>query len=312
MKIYDGHHKLLAEFKPVADHINLHDQKNDKIQYTICHKPDVPYLSYYLLQEKLLVAEVTPSTTTDLHIVNINVPKYGNNIEVYFPQNKTDFIAKRNGKVVSTFEMTSETMGYLDIAKGERRNFSFAFMTLFVIWCDEVAQASKEGETKPARSKSKSKNTSSRSGRSEEKSKEKEKEKANVSKKYKANSPSDADISEKSEHSEESEHSDESENTENSDSSSHNDTKRKKRTSLSKTPHVISARTSIPLRSASALKSPRGNSTVISPSNRKTESSNSVLNALLKKIRCDPLNRKYLKMILNVYLLEEARVVVFI
>jgi len=278
MKIYDTHNKFLAEFKPVAEQINLHDQKNDKIQYTICHKPDVPYLSYYLLQENNLVAEVTPSTTTDIHIVDIKVPKYGGNIEVHFPQNKTDFIAKRNGTVVSTFEMTSETMGFLDIAKGERRNFSFAFMTLFVIWCDEVAQASR-GEAKPTRSKSKSKN-SSRSGRSEEKSKEKSKEKANVSKPYKVTPPSDGDISEKSE---ESEHSEESENSENSDSSSHTDTKSKKRASVSKTPRVISARTSIPLKSSSALKSPRGNSSVISPSNRKTESSNSVLNALLKK-----------------------------
>jgi len=298
MKIYDGHNKLLAEFKPSAEQINLYDQKNDKVQYTICHKPNTQpdQLAYNIFQDKNLVAEVTPSTTSNQHVVIVKVPKYGDNIEVSFPHNKTDFIAKRKGTVVSTFEMTSENAGSLDIAKGERRNFSFAFMTLFAFWCEELAQApasAKGGEAKPQRSKSKNKNTSSRSGRSEEKSKEKEK--AIPPKKFssKAVALSDPDISEKSEESERSA-SNQSEKSENSDSSSNNDAKRKKRSSTSKTPRVISARTSIPLRSTSALKSPRGqNSMVISQtSTRKTGSSNSVLNALLKNNQVKPVDEE--------------------
>jgi len=270
MKIYDSHDKELAELKPVADVINLHDKKNDRLQYTISHKHS-DQLSYNLFQDKLLVAEVTPSTTTK-HVLNILVPKYGSDLEVCF-QNRTDFVVKRNGIEVSKFQMTSDTTGSLDISKGERRNFSFAFMAIFIFWCDEVAQAAAGGKggepvTKSQRSKSKSRNiSSSRSGRSEEKSKDTDKtislKSINISEKSEKSEPSDCECSEHSEEDSE-------------ESSSNNNTKNQKRSSKSKTPRVISARTSIPLRYT--VKSPRGTS-----NSRKKESSNSVLDALLKK-----------------------------
>jgi len=271
MKIYDSHSKLLAEFKPEEEKINLHDQKNDKVQYTICRKPHTQssHLSYNLLQEDAIVAEVTPASTNQ-HLLTIKIPKYGSNIQIIF-ENKTDFHAERDGNKISSFVMTSETTGYLDIAKGERRNFSFAFIALFVFWCEEVAQPASGGgikEVQTSRSKSKSRKKSGR----EEKSKEKER--STSSKKItKISPPPDPDISEKSEES------DHSENSEKSDSSSNNDIKKSRKSDKSRTTVLTSARTQIPIRSTSAIKSPRTDQI----STRRDQSSNSVLNALIKK-----------------------------
>jgi len=242
-------------------------KKNDKVQYTICRKPHTQssHLSYNLLQEEAIVAEVTPASTTQ-HLLTINIPKYGNNIQIIF-ENKTDFYANRDGSKISNFVMTSETTGYLDIAKGERRNFSFAFIALFVFWCEEVAQPASGGgikEVQTSRSKSKSRKKSGR----EEKSKEKER--STSSKKIVKISPQE-EISEESNH---------SDNYENSGSSSSNDIKKSRKSGdKSRSTVLTSARTQIPIRSASAIKSPRTDQI----STRREQSSNSVLNALIKK-----------------------------
>jgi len=299
MKVYDSHNKFLAEFKPNGDKINLHDQKNDKMQYTICRKPNTPG-TFELLQETLLVAEVTPSTVGSDQHVSIKAAKYGNDIVVSY-KNKTDFVAKRDGAVVTTFTMTTDTTGYLDIAKGERRNFSFGFTALFVFWCEEsslpaaasgVGMSKSKSKIKSGKSEDKSK--ASKSGKSEEKSKEKIKK---TSSKHTPDIPEKSEKSEKSEKDEKSqEQSDDTQSgkSENSDSSTNTDdiTKGKKKKSTARTPRgtVISSRTSIPLRSISgSAKSPRVNSAaVVPPSSRRDQSSNSVLNALLKKNQKNP------------------------
>jgi len=301
MKIYDSHNKFLAEFKPNGDKINLHDQKNDKVQYTICHKPNAPS-TYQLLQDILLVAEVTPSPAVTDHNISIKNPKYGSDLVISF-KNKSDFVAKRNGVDVTVFSMTSDTVGYLDIAKGERRNFSFGCVALIVFWCEEAtlpAAASGDKSTSIGKHKSFKK---SMSGKSEEKvkassgrSEEKSKEKISSTKKTSAKSTPRTDLSDFSEKSEEKSANTQSGKSESSDSSTKatatdDVSKLKKRKSNPvKSPLRVTTVSSrnIPLRSISATKSPRVTSAIVPSSSRREQSSNSVLNALLKKNQKNP------------------------
>jgi len=182
MKIYDSHNKLLAEIKPEGERLHLHDQKNNRIQYTIGRKIQDSQNSFSLFQGDVLVGEVVP-TVTVLNFI-VNNAKYGNNIEVLF-QDKTNFTVKRDGAVISIFCKTAENVGYLDISKGERRNFSFAVVALFVYWSE--ASPVKESNTKPPKSKS----AHNKSPVDEDKVKEKEKSSSMNDKKTSTNNLGD-------------------------------------------------------------------------------------------------------------------------
>jgi len=162
----------------------LYDQKNNKLQYSISIVPVAGSTSsrYSLKQGDFVVAEavLTPISTT-FHF-EIKSPKYGGNIEVFFQgKNKNHFIAKRDGNQIAAFEMLSDTTAYLDIAKGEKRNFAFAFMALFVIWFED-SQGNNKVIHKYRSSRSKIGESGDSSDRSKSKSGQERKSKKSTSK----------------------------------------------------------------------------------------------------------------------------------
>jgi len=315
--ISDGQGMVYAEFTESngGDNVFLLDKKNDKIQYKIIRKGEDIGTTYSLFQEDLFVGTTSPLVGSGQHTFSIAVPKYGNNLEVSF-RNKTDFEVSRDGIPFALFAMSSDNRGNLDIAKGERRNFSFAIAALFVFWSfrnERLLNENKENEKKEIekvvekavekvpdentdptssvrrkKSRSRSSEKNSKELRSTDKSKS---EKPRAVEKSRSITDKTREISKlnipKRTLTRESECSEDFLNAEESSGNEGDDDKRKPvRRRSSRTPRgPISARTSIPLRSSS-IKSPRNALTPIQTNSaRKTESSNSVLNALLQRKR---------------------------
>jgi len=244
---------------------------------------------YYLTQD-FVVAEATilPFSTTLL--LEIKAPKYGGNIEVIFQsKNKNHFIAKRDGNQIAAFEMISDSLAYLDIAKGEKRNFAFAFMALFVIWFEnsQVNNIHKEVSRKNRRSRSKAgesgdSSKSTKSGKDNKSGKEKTKKVVHKEESIK-NSLRMAlsDISDTSEKSGASELSGAVEHSEET-----SEEKLSRVSSRAKSPRLPSI-PSVGL--GWTVKSPRASGVITQPlSSRREQSSNSVLNALLQRNRSTP------------------------
>jgi len=305
------------------------DKKNQKIQYKIIPQQiDSTRIAYSLYQDELFVGETTPTGVENTF--NISSAKYGNNLKIKF-HNQTDFSVLRDGEPVANYAMTSDVRANLDIAKGERRNFSFAVVALFIFW---TIEKSRQAQAEPEKEKEVEKENLKESEREKESEKEKENEvqkdldresellKENEvplkennyadKSKDKRNTESSSTTTKRRKSKSKSrevskeiktivipkkgltprDESDPSEEFLNAEESSGNsdDEKatRKNRRKSTKTPRAaLSARSSIPLRAATA-KSPRINPATVNPStSRKTESSNSVLNAILQKKKAE-------------------------
>jgi len=173
LQIFDSHDNSLAEFKTEnPSTVTLYDQKNKRVQYRIEYKDQI----VQIIQENNVVAEfvsnASPRPGTKLKL-NIKEPKYGSDIEVTY-SSATDFKTERGANTTSFFSMTSPTAGHCDISKGERRNFSFAVIALFVHWRDKVSNSeskSSEGSETESEKEKISQDESNQSAEDEEEEK---------------------------------------------------------------------------------------------------------------------------------------------
>jgi hypothetical protein len=293
--ISDGQGMVYAEFSETnsGENVFLLDKKNEKIQYKISRKMENNQITYTLFQEENYVGTTTPILAATTQSFTISVPKYGSNLTISF-KNKTDFEISREGMTFALFTMTSENRGNLDIAKGERRNFSFAIAALYILWserCENILiQQNKENipdtsDQPVRRKKSRSRSTEkSKDYRLVDKNSKAERKPIEKTKSINNTQVTKLVIPRKSLNRDESDGLEDLLNAEESSGNEDEENRRKPvRRRSSRTPRApLSARTSIPLRSTST-KSPRSSSNNLI--GQKTESSNSVLNALLQKKR---------------------------